>query len=354
MPETMPATDDAIAGLCAAVDVPDRVSARLSTVQQLTRARTANSLGRLDDLVHRVAAIRRCASPGPLTAAVSVLAGDHGVAAHRVSVHRHGLTGRVLRLIDAGRAPVNLIAGRVAAPVRTADFGLLEPFGDQRYKVAAGTGDISRANAMSPEQARQAVRNGAAYVGERLADAQMLAVGEIGVGNTTAATALTCRLTGTGAAELAGVGSGVGADTLARKRRLIEQALRRTRDVPDDPMRVLEALGGFEIAGNVGLILHAAAQRQVVVLDGAITAVAALVAVRLCPPVAGYLVAGHCSTEPVHPVLLKELGLVPLFDLGMRLGMASGAALALGVINAMLAVAQSTPSAEAAGLRAPA
>ena len=344
--------DDRIAELCAAVTPPDPRSARLSAVRQLTLARTAGSLGRLDDLVHRIAAIRRAASPGPLPAVVSVLAGDHGVAARGVSVHQRGTTGQVLRLVAAGQAPVNIMAARVPAMVESADFGLLEPVGDQRYKVAPGTADICRADAMSPAQARQGILNGAAYAAERLGPAQLLAVGEIGVGNTTATAALACRLTGTSPAQMVGAGSGVGARIVERKRGLVEQALRRTRWVPDDPLRILAALGGHEIAGNVGVILAAAGRRQVVIIDGVITAAAAMVAVRLCPAAAGAIVAAHCSAEPAHKVLLDALGQPPLLDLGMRLGMASGAALALGLINSALAVADLTPSARCAGLAA--
>jgi nicotinate-nucleotide--dimethylbenzimidazole phosphoribosyltransferase len=350
LPAHPPGQGDRLAELCAAVSGGDPRSARLSTVRQLTQARPAGSLGRLDEVVHRVAAIRRTATSGPLPSVVSVLAGDHGVAAHGVSAHRHGLTGRVLRLIASGQAPVNIVAARVPASVECADFGLLEPVGEQRYKVAAGTGDICREDAMSPSQAHEAMSNGAAYAADRLASPSMLAVGEIGVGNTTAAAALACRLTGVPATKMVGAGSGVDEATVARKRQLIEQALSRTSRVPDDPMRILAALGGFEIAGNVGVILAAAGRGQVVVIDGAITAIAALIAVRLCPAVSGALIAAHCSTEPAHQATLHALGQQPLLDLGMRLGMASGAALALNLINSALAVAHLMPSATAVGL----
>jgi nicotinate-nucleotide--dimethylbenzimidazole phosphoribosyltransferase len=343
--------DDRIAELTDAVVPPDPVSARLSAVRQLTRARTVGSLGRLDDLVHQIAAVRRAPSSGPLPAVVSVLAGDHGVAAHDVSAHKRGVTGQVLRLIADRKAPVNILADRAPATVQSADFGLFEPVGDQRYKVASGTEDICYADAMSAAQVRQAVLNGAAYAAERLAWAPLLAVGEIGVGNTTAAAALACRLTGTSPARMVGAGSGIGPQTLERKRGLVEQALRRTSGVPDDPLRILAALGGYEIAGNVGVILAAAGRAQVVVIDGVITAVAAMVAVRMCPAAAGTLVAAHCSTEPAHEVLLHELGQRPLLDLGMHLGMASGAVLALGLINSALAVADLTPSASSVGMR---
>lgn len=341
---------DPIVELCASVAPPDSHSTRLSRVRQLTKARPTASLGILDELVHRIAGIRHDPDPGPLSAVISVLAGDHGVARHGVSTHPHGLTNSVLRLIADGLGPVNFAANRVPAKVVTADFGLVEPVGDQRYRIAAGTADICSEDAMSPTQARQAVLNGATYAAERLADAAMVGVGEIGVGNTTASSALAIRLLGTSPLDMVGAGSGVDAPTVVRKRELIERALHRVRHLPDDPLLLLAALGGFEIAGNVGVILAAAGRRQVVVIDGSITAVAALIAVRLCPAASDSIVAAHCSTEPAHRAVLHELGQTPLLDLGMHLGMASGAAFALSLINSMLAVAAQTPSARSANL----
>jgi nicotinate-nucleotide--dimethylbenzimidazole phosphoribosyltransferase len=339
-----------IRDLCDAVAPADRRQARLAQVRQLTAARPAGSLGRLDDAVLRVAAIRRTPRPAPLTAVVSVLAGDHGVAGHGTSRYRHGFTGRVLALINDGRAPVNRLAARVPARVETADLGLVEPVGDPRYRVAAGTADLCAADAMTAAETERALANGVRYADERLAGDGMVGVGEIGVGNTTATSALTARLLGVPAAATVGAGSGVDDATVLRKRALIETALTRTGGLPDDPLRLLAALGGLEIAGNVGVILAAAARRQVVVIDGTITAVAALIAVRLSRSVADHLIAGHCSAEPAHRLLLAELGLHPLLSLDMRLGMASGAAMAMSLLAGALEVAAETPDAVEAGL----
>jgi nicotinate-nucleotide--dimethylbenzimidazole phosphoribosyltransferase len=342
---------DQIEEVCRAIAPPDPASARLSQVRQLTLARPAGSLGYLDDVVHRVAAIRGGQPDGPLPALVSVLAGDHGVAGHGTSAFRAGLTGTVLRLVMDGRAPVSILARQAGARVAAADFGLRDPVGDQRYKVAPGTGDISRADAMPAALARQAIRNGICYAGERIGDAQVIAVGELGVGNTTAAAALAARLTGLAAAAVVGAGSGVASAVLDRKRGLVEQALRRTGgELAEDPVALLAALGGYEIGGNVGVILAAALARRVVVLDGYITGVAALLAVRMCPAAGGYLIAAHQSAEPGHRPVLGALGLRPLLALDMRLGMASGAALAIGLINSVLAVAAQTPRARQVGL----
>jgi nicotinate-nucleotide--dimethylbenzimidazole phosphoribosyltransferase len=339
-----------VRALCDAVAPFDRRQARLAHVRQLTLARPAGSLGRLDDAVLRVAGIRRTARPEPLTAVVSVLAGDHGVAAHGTSRFRHGFTGRVLTLVNEGRAPVNRLAARVPARVETADLGLVEPVGDPRYRVAAGTADLCGQDAMTTAETEQALANGARYAAERLAGFAMVGVGEIGVGNTTATSALAARLLGAPATATVGAGSGVDEATVLRKRELVETALARTAALPDDPLRLLAALGGLEIAGNVGVILASAARRRVIVLDGTITAVAALVAVRLCPAVREHLIAGHLSAEPAHRLLLAELGLTPLLSLEMRLGMASGAAMAMALLTGALDVAAATPDAIEAGL----
>ncbi|MFI1962658.1 nicotinate-nucleotide--dimethylbenzimidazole phosphoribosyltransferase [Streptomyces pathocidini] len=352
-PDAIGDLEDRLAALCSAIDPPDPVHGRLSRVRQRTLARPAGSLGTLDALVHRIAAIRRDPAPGPLPAVVSVLAADHGVAARGTSLFHPEVTARVLTLVAAGRAPVNFLAERVPARVSYADFGLLSSVGDQRFRIASGTADICLQDAMTPDQARQAILNGCSYVGECLADEPLVAVGEIGVGNTTPTAALASRLLGLDPSDLVGSGSGVDAATVERKRHIVRDALTRVRAVPDDPVRLLAALGGFEIAGNVGVILAAAKRRKVVVLDGFITAVAALVAVRLCPAARGYLVAAHRSSEPGHRVLLAALDEPPLLSLDMHLGMGSGAALALGLVNAALAAAALTPSARSVGLSSP-
>jgi nicotinate-nucleotide--dimethylbenzimidazole phosphoribosyltransferase len=332
------------------ISEPDSRSARLSRMRQLTLARPAGSLGRLDETIHHVAAIRGEVVTACLPAAVSVLAGDHGVARHGTSVFQSGVTRSVLMLIEAGRAPVNVMAERVPARVVVADFGLHEPAGSTRYRVGPGTADVCVEDAMPSHAAVTAIANGIAYAQEQLDDAAIVAVGEIGVGNTTVASALTARLLNLAPAEVVGAGSGVDDATVARKRAIVEQALRRTDVAGDDVVALLAALGGYEIAGNVGVILAAAAARQVVVLDGFITGVAALLAVRMCPTVRKYLIASHQSAEPGHAAILEALGLRPLLALEMRLGMSSGGTLALGLISTMVSVTVDVPPARTVGL----
>lgn len=339
-----PALED-LRALCAAVGAPSPAHARMSRMRQRALARPVGSLGRLDETIHRISGILRDLAPGPLPAVVSVLAADHGVATHGTSRYAPDVSARVLALVADGRSPVNIVADRVPARVEWADVGLLTPVGDQRYKTDAGSSDIALGDAMPVSHAYDAVLRGATYARDRLGREPLLAVGEIGIGNTTSTAALTARLLGVSLDSVIGPGTGVDATTLERKRHLAADAVRRSLALPDDPMRLLAALGGYEIAANVGVILTAAAQRRVIVLDGFITAVSALVAVRLCPAVQGYLLAAHRSAEPGHQALLDALGLRPLLDLDMRLGIASGAAFALGLINSALALAASTPPA---------
>lgn len=342
--------DERIAQVCGEISPPDARVARMSRMRQLTTARPAGSLGDLDEILHRIAAICGYVPSGVLPSVVSVLAADHGVAQQRTSVFRTEVTRRVLDLIRSGHAPVNIMADRVPARVETADFGLRVPLGDERYRVGPGTSDITVTDAMPAAHAVRAVENGIGYARDRLSDAAIVAVGEIGIGNTTASAALAACLLDLPAAALIGPGTGVDEATVARKQAIVETALARTRADRNDPLALLAAVGGYEIAGNVGVILAAGAAHQIVVIDGYITGVAALLAVRMCPTVRHYLIASHQSAEPGHAAVLRALGLRPLLALKMRLGMASGAVLALGLLNTAIAVETATPPARTVGL----
>ncbi|MEU3463286.1 nicotinate-nucleotide--dimethylbenzimidazole phosphoribosyltransferase [Streptomyces sp. NPDC006733] len=340
-PATAP-PEERLGALADAVGGFDRRSARLARVIAATGARPVGSLGRLDEIGWQVAGILRTHRVRPLPVVVSVLAGDHGVAGHGVSAHRPDSTARLFAEIVAGQAPVCALAARAGGRVEAADLGIRTDTGDRRYKIGNGTADISRADAMTFGQALDAIEAGARFARDAFPAGTLAACGEIGVGNTTSATALAARLLGADPRDLVGKGSGVGEETVGRKARLVEQALERTAGLGADPVRQLAALGGYELCGNVGAVLAAAARGCLVVLDGCMTAVSAVIACRLCPAVRDYLVASHVSTEPAHRMLLEELGLRPVLDLEMRLGMGSGAALAAGPVNAVLAVTELT------------
>jgi len=254
-----------------------------------------------------------------------------------------------------GGAAVNVLARQVGARVVVADFGVAAPVADHpdllRRALGPGTASMTRGPAMARATAEAAITAGAAIVdAERAAGADCVGTGEMGIGNTTAASALTAVLTGRPVAAVTGAGTGVGPEGLERKQAAIARALEVNRPDPADPLDALAKVGGFEIAGLVGVILAGAAHRIPVVLDGFIAGAAALVAVRLEPATAEYLIAAHRSAEPGHRAVLEALGLTPYLELDMRLGEGTGAALAIGLARAAVAVMREMATFKSAGV----
>lgn len=311
------------------------------TAEGVARQRMASlamplgALGRLEDLAVRLAGIAgTCPPPVPSPAAVAVFAADHGVTASGVTPWPSSVTAAVVRAIVAGTAGVNVLARSVGASVTVVDVGLLTPVpGTLDRAVRRGTADLAVGPAMSPEEAQAAIDVGAAVAHDLVAGgARCLVMGEVGIGNTTAAAALVAALTGRPADEVTGRGSGADDATVARKVAVVERAAARTGGL--GPLAVVAEVGGLEIAALAGLVVAAAEARLPVVVDGAIAAAALLVASRLRPGVEAVAVAGHRSPEPVSSIVLDHLGLDPLLDLGMRLGEGSGAVLAVPLLEA--------------------
>lgn len=307
--------------------------------EQLTKP--AGSLGRLETLAIQIAGITGQVQPTLQRKAIIVMAGDHGVTAEGVSAYPSEVTPQMVLNFLRGGAAINALAGVVGARVVVVDIGVASALDHPRLisrKVAPGTANMAQEPAMTREQAFDAIAVGISVV-ESLAKEgiQMVATGEMGIGNTTPASAITAVLTSAPAADVTGRGTGIDDAQLAHKAAIIERALAINLPDANDPLDVLAKVGGLEIAGLVGVILGAAARRMPVVLDGFIAGSAALVAERLCPSVTGYLIAGHLSVERGHRVLLDALGLVPLLSLDLRLGEGTGAALAMGIIDAALA-----------------
>jgi nicotinate-nucleotide--dimethylbenzimidazole phosphoribosyltransferase len=202
-------------------------------------------------------------------------------------------------------------------------------------KVALGTRDLSCGPAMSRDEARRAVEAGIEVLEAELERGlDLAATGDMGIGNTTASAAIIAAFTGREPASVAGRGTGIDDEGMARKIRVIEQGIACNKPDPTDALDVLSKVGGFEIGGLAGVIIAAAAHRIPVVIDGVISGAAALVAVGLAPQARDYLIAGHLSVEPGHRAALAHMGLEPLLDLGMRLGEGTGAALAMGIVEA--------------------
>jgi nicotinate-nucleotide--dimethylbenzimidazole phosphoribosyltransferase len=325
--------------LLARIEAPDPRLALVAQARLDRLTKPAGSLGRLEALAARVVVITGHETPRIETPVIFTLAGDHGVVAEGVSAYPQAVTAQMVENFCRGGAAVNVLARHVGARVVVADLGVATnlPLHARlvRRKVAAGTCNLARGPAMTRGEALAALAVGAALVDE--AGPDCIGTGEMGIGNTTAASALTAALTGADARAVTGRGTGIDDAAWARKVEVVRRALEANRPDPRDPLGVLAGLGGLEIAGLVGVILAGAARRVPVVLDGFIATAGALVAVRLVPAAREYLIAAHRSAEPGHTLLLETLGQVPCLDLGMRLGEGTGAALGIGLLRAALA-----------------
>ncbi len=316
-----------------------------------TLTKPPGSLGRLERLAVQVAGITGDGRPRLARKLIVVMAADHGVAAEGVSAYPAAVTAQMVHNFARGGAAINVLARQVGAAVVVVDVGVASVLAGElpivHRKVAFGTANMVCGPAMDRNQMVAAIQVG---LDLSLREADVLCLGEMGIGNTTAASAIIAAITGGPVAEITGRGTGIDDATWQRKVHVIEQALRMNQPDRSDPLDVLAKVGGLEIAGLVGVVLGAAASRKVVVVDGFIATAAALVAAELCPAVRGYLIAAHRSVEIGHRVALERLELEPLFALDLRLGEGSGAALALPIIDAALAVLAEMATFEEAGV----
>lgn len=332
-----------VAELVARIEPLDEHAMRAARRRHAELTKPQGSLGRLEDLAIHLAGIQGTARSRCNRPAVVVAAADHGVAREGVSAYPAQVTAQMLANFVCGGAAINAIARQVGARVVVVDFGVASPGGpppgviDRR--IAPGTASFLHRSAMLPEQATAAILAGAeVFEAEFAGKADLLATGEMGIGNTTSSAAITAVLTGKPVDSVTGRGTGIDDTRLEQKVRVIEQALQYHQPDPDDPLAVLVALGGFEIAGLVGVMLAAATNRVPVLLDGYICSTAALVAVRIAPLLRDYLIASHLSVECGHVAVLEALQLEPLFDLSLRLGEGTGAALAIPVVRSAAAI----------------
>lgn len=313
------------------------------------------SLGRLEHLALQVGVVLGDPPPPLDRAVVFVFAADHGVAARGVSAYPAEVTAQMCANYAHGGAAINVLARACGAVVRVVDVGVAADLTDlpglEHRKVRAGTDDLSERPAMTAADVSAALAAGTTSASS-LDDIRIVAIGEMGIGNTTAAAAVVACLTGAPVSTVVGRGTGVGEVGLARKRAAVERGIARVAR-RDDPMEVLREVGGLEIAAMAGAMLEAAGQGALVVVDGFISAAAALAAYRLRPGLAPCLVASHRSAEPGHAVVLDSLGLTPLLDLEMRLGEASGSVLAIPLVRAAGALLCDMATFESAGISGP-
>jgi len=330
-----------LAGTLAGIGATDQGAYADALEHHLRLAKPPYALGRLESLGAQLASIAgRCPPPIPDPARIVVAAGDHGVVAQAVTRWPPELSGVLAATVAAGVAGVNVLASLAGAQVRVLDVGLSAPVaGVEAVPVRRGAGDITVTAAMQRSEAIAAVELGIREA-ELARDhgVRCLATGEVGIGNTTPAAALIAVFTGTEAAAVTGRGADSQPEMVAHKAAKVAAALALHRPDPADPIGVLAAVGGVEAAVLTGLVLGAARRRLPVLLDGVTGAAAGLAAVALCPPVAGYLVAAHAGTEPGISVAHRQLGLYPVLDLGLALGEGTGAALALPILRAAVAV----------------
>jgi nicotinate-nucleotide--dimethylbenzimidazole phosphoribosyltransferase len=339
----------------AITPLPARDAAAQAHLDNLTKP--PGSLGRLEEIALRLA----CARAGAPTVAAPVIftfAADHGVTVEGVSAYPQSVTAQMVENFLRGGAAVNVLARQAGARVVVADFGVASPLGPRpglvARRVGPGTANIAAGPAMTRAQAVQAIEAGAELAEEAIvAGADLLGTGEMGIGNTTAASAITAALTGAAAETVTGRGTGVDDTAWLRKVDVVRRALAVNAPDPRDGVGVLERVGGFEIGGLIGVILAGAAHRVPVALDGFIAGAAALIAVALAPPARDVLFASHRSSEPGHGVALRHLGLEPYLDLGMRLGEGTGAALFVHLARAAALVYREMATFKSAGVDGP-
>lgn len=323
--------------------------------RQARLTKPAGALARLEDVAVHLAAMQGREHPSIEQPWISVFAADHGVMAEGVSAYPQAVTGQMILNFAHGGAAISVLAREIGARLEVVDVGsLLEPIdlpGVVWAKAGPGTGNLAREPAMTESQLEHALHAGEQAVTRALAAGCDLFIGgEMGIGNTTAATALACALTGADPVELSGPGTGLDTAGISHKAEVIRRALALHEAAQESPRQILRHLGGFEIAALVGAYMACSRLGLPAVIDGVISTAAALCAERLLPGAKDWWLFGHRSSEPAHARLLSELEARPLLDLGMRLGEGSGAASAVPLIRLACALHNGMATFEEAGV----
>ena len=307
----------------------------LARQQQLTKP--TGSLGRLEDVAVQLAGLQGRLKPKVDEVWIAIFAGDHGVVAEGVSAYPQAVTGQMLHNFIMGGAAISVLARQLSAQLDVVDLGTVAPLdlpGVRHLNLGPGTANLAHGPAMTEAQLHAALEGGRdSVLRAKASGAELFIGGEMGIGNTTVATALACALLDCPATSLVGPGTGLDAEGVNHKAQVIERALRLHADVVDDALDSLRALGGFEVAALVGAYLACAQEGIAVLVDGFICSVAALVAVGINPSCREWLFFGHRGAEPGHRLVLDALQAEPLLDLGLRLGEGSGAALAVPLLR---------------------
>lgn len=312
------------------------------------------SLGQLELIAVKLAGITGNPRPRIGKRSVIVMAGDHGVVEEGVSAAPQDVTWQMLPAFINGVAGIGVLARHAGAGLTVVDIGVAADVtipGVQKRRVRPGTGNITKGPAMSREEAVAALETGIEVaLAEIERGATLLALGDMGIGNTTPSSAILAALGGYSAGEVTGRGTMINDEVLKRKQRAVERALEVNNPDPSDGLDVLSKVGGLEIAGLAGVVLACAQKRVPVLVDGFITGAAALVAAAIAPGAKQFLLASHLSGEPGHGLMLELLGLKPLLYLDMRLGEGTGAALAMHIVEAACRVLDEMVTFQEAGV----
>lgn len=313
------------------------------------------SLGKLEDLSIRLAGAYGMPRPSIRGKTVFTMAADHGVTEEGVSAYPQEVTRQMVLNFSSGGAAINVLARHVGASVEVVDMGVATsekwPSGIIDRKVGMGTMNMTKGPAMTVSQARTSLEVGAELAVNAIeGGANALAIGDMGIGNTTAASAITAVVSGRTPEEVTGRGTGIDNSRLRNKVSVIESALSVNSPDPCDGFDVLSKVGGFEIGGMAGVLIGAASARVPVFLDGFVSSSAALVASEICPKSVDFMVASHLSVEPGHEWALAHLGFAPVLDLKMRLGEGTGAVLAIDIADASCKILAEMATFDSAGV----
>ena len=328
---------------------------KLAQSRQNRLTKPPGSLGRLEGLSIQIAGITGMARPVIQEKGIIICAGDHGVVAQGVSAYPQEVTVQMVSNFLSGGAAINVLARHIGARVVVVDTGVAGDLNPQPglvvKKIGHGTTDMTQGPAMTLSQAVQAVETGIQVVQDEITRGlTIVATGDMGIGNTTASSAIVATLTGQTVEKVTGRGTGIDDRQLAHKISVIERALEVNRPVRGDALDTLHKVGGFEIGAIAGVVLGAAANRIPVVIDGFISTAGALVAAGLAPLARHYLIAAHASVERGHKAALAHLQLIPCLDFDLRLGEGTGAALVLSVVEAACKILDEMATFESAGV----
>lgn len=335
----------------------DEKAMREAQARQDRLTKPRGSLGVLEEISVRLAGIFGDPRPLPGRKVVIVMAADHGVTEEGVSLYPPEVTAQMVLNFLSGGAAINVLSRHAGAEVRVVDVGVksaVEGAGLVSRKVRPGTSNMAKGPAMSREEAVAALEVGIEVAETEIRrGARFLAAGDMGIGNTTAASAITACMSGLDPREVTGRGTGIDDAALKHKVEVVRRALRVNHPDPSDPLDILSKVGGLEIAGIAGVMLAAAAARCPVLVDGFISGAGALIAAGLQPRAAHFMIASHLSVERGHGVILEKLGLHPVIRANMRLGEGTGAALAFLIVDAALKILSEMATFEEAGVSGP-